>query len=164
MLTKKDQKQLFDELYLLQNCEMALGAFYNELITAYPGERFFWEEAVSDEVDHARWVGQLISMVSTNLDKFMLGQYRAELLKTYIDGVYAEIARIKTCQITRQEVMALILNYERSKVEQHPFDAVRSTFPEYINFVQGSMPRINEHSSRIQAYARQKMNELQPAN
>jgi hypothetical protein len=164
MPIKKDQKQLFEELYLLQNCELALGAFYQELTTAYPGERFFWEEAVSDEVNHARWVGQLIAIVSTGIDKFMLGQYRAELLKTYIEGIYSEIARIKSGQISRQEVEALILNYERSKVEQRPFDIVRSTHPDYINLVMASNPQIGEHSARIQAYVKQKLNEHERVN
>jgi hypothetical protein len=68
MLTKKDQKQPFEELYLLQNCEMALGAFYNKLITAYPGERFFWEEAISDEINHARLVGLKIKTESYSSD------------------------------------------------------------------------------------------------
>ena len=48
MLNKLNQKQLFDELYLLQNCELAMGAFDQELATQCPEERFFWEEAVSE--------------------------------------------------------------------------------------------------------------------
>jgi hypothetical protein len=161
MLTKKDQKQLLEELYLLQNCEMALGAFYHELISAFPGERFFWEEAVSDEVNHARWIGQLISVVSTHIDKFLLGQFRVELLKTYVEGIYDEIAKIESRQLSRKEIMILVLNYERSKIELRPFDAVKSNFPEYINIISGSLPQIEEHATRIQAYAKNKIEELE---
>lgn len=159
MLNKRDQKQLFDELYLLQNCELALGAFYQELITAFPGERFFWEEAVSDEVNHARWIGQLIAIISTNIDKFSLGQYRVELLRTYIEGLYLEIAKIKAGKMSRQEILALVQNYERSKVEQRPFEAVKSTHPDYLNLVEGSAKQLEEHSTRILAYVKQKADE-----
>jgi hypothetical protein len=160
MIARKDQNQIFEELYHLQNCELALSMFYQELISIFPGDRFFWEEAVSDEINHARMIGQLIVIVSSNLDKFAPGIFRTELLKTYAEGVYSDIKRIKESSITPYDVLSLALNYERSMLEQKPYNAVNSSTPEYLGFTEKFKSELNQHSTRLVKYISQIMQTL----
>jgi len=160
MISYKEQGQILEELYHLQNCELALAAFYEELAVLYRDERFFWEQAVSDEVDHARWVGQLIALTSSKIDKFSLGAFRTELLRTYIEGVYANVRKIKNRQLSRKEILILCLGYEESLLEYRPFTAVKSNLKEYLNMVEDCAPKINEHKQRIENYTRSKLEGL----
>lgn len=157
MIGRRDQNQIFEELYHLQNCELALSMFYQEMISVFPSERFFWEEAVADEINHARWVGQLIVLVSSNIEKFAPGVFRTELLKTYVEGVYEDIKRIKERSITPYEILALALNYERSSLEKKPYNAVKSSAPEYLGFVEAFKPELGLHNTRLEKYISQKM-------
>jgi hypothetical protein len=160
VIPRKDQNQIFEELYHLQNCELALGMFYQELISIFPKDRFFWEEAVSDEINHARMVGQLIVLVSSNIDKFAPGIFRTELLKTYAEGVYSDIKLIKERSITPYDILALALNYERSMLEQKPYNAVRSDATEYLGFVEKFKPELSLHNERLIKYIAQVMQTL----
>lgn len=151
---------MFEELYHLQNCELALSMFYQELISIFPADRFFWEEAVSDEINHARLVGQLIVLVSSNLEKFAPGIFRTELLKTYAEGVYSDIKRIKSQSMTPYDILALAINYERSALEQKPYNAVNSSAPEYLGFVEKFKSELNQHNTRLINYIAQVMKTL----
>jgi hypothetical protein len=157
MITRKDQNQIFEELYHLQNCELALGMYYQELISIFPDERFFWEEAVADEVNHARWVGQLIVIVSSDIEKFAPGIFRTELLKTFVEGIYSEIKRMREGKMSRKEILALALGYERSVLEQKPFNAVKSITPEYVGFIEAFAPELKIHNDRLGQYISQKL-------
>lgn len=157
MLMRREQNQILEELYHLQNCEMALGVFYGELVIQFPAEKYFWEEAVSDEVNHARWLGRLIAIVSGNLDSFSPGLYRTELLKTFTEGVYREVDRIRKGILSKQEIMGLILNYERAGLELKPYEIVRSSLPEFQVWVNSIKPDLALHSKRLIDYASQKI-------
>ena len=156
-MPKRGQNQLMEELYHLQNCELALGVFYGELVTLFPEERYFWEEAVSDEINHARWVGKLIAMVSGKIDFFSPGSYRTDLLKTFTEGVYHEVDRIKKGEHSRWEILGLILNYERSGLELKPYEVVHSSLPEFQAMTTSFKPELAIHSKRLIDYASQKM-------
>jgi hypothetical protein len=160
MIARKDQNQIYEELYHLQNCELALSMFYQELISIFPSDRFFWEEAVSDEINHARMIGQLIVIVSSNMEKFAPGIFRTELLKTYAEGVYSDIKRIKERSMTPYDILALALNYERSMLEQKPYNAVNSSTPEYLGFAEKFKSELNQHSNRLVKYISQIMQTL----
>lgn len=160
MIARKEQNQIFEELYHLQNCELALSMFYQELIAVFPDDRFFWEEAVSDEINHARMVGQLIVLVSSNLEKFVPGIFRTELLKTYAEGVYSDIKRIKARSMTPYDILALAINYERSTLEQKPYNAVKSSATEYLWLVEKIKSEISQHNVRLEKYIAQKMKTL----
>ncbi len=157
MLPKRDQNQLMEELYHLQNCEMALGVFYGELVALYPEERYFWEEAVSDEINHARWLGKLIVLVSGMIESFSPGSYRTELLKTFAEGIYREVDRIKNGEHTKREILGLILNYERSGLELRPYEVVHSSLPEFQALVASLKPELAIHCKRLVDYASRKM-------
>jgi len=156
-LPKRDQNQLMEELYHLQNCELALSVFYSELVALFPEERYFWEEAVSDEINHARWVVKLIVMVSGKIDSFSPGSYRTELLKTFTEGVYREVDRIKKGEHSRWEIFGLILNYERSGLELRPYEVVHSSLQEFQTMIALFKPELAIHSKRLIDYASQKM-------
>ena len=160
MMPRRDQNQIFEELYHLQNCELALSMFYQELISVFPGDRFFWEEAVSDQINHARMIGQLIVLVSSNLEKFAPGIFRIELLKTYAEGVYSDIKRIKERSMTPYEILALAINYERSTLEKKPYNAVASSAPEYLGFIETMKPELSQHNTRLEKFISQKMQTL----
>jgi hypothetical protein len=160
MIARKEQNQIFEELYHLQNCELALSMFYQELISIFPGDRFFWEEAVSDEINHARCVGQLIVLVSSNIEKFAPGIFRTELLKTYAEGVYEDIKKIKAQSMTPYDILALAINYERSTLEQKPYNAVNSSEPAFLGFVEKFKSELNLHNTRLIKYISQVMKTL----
>ena len=160
MLLRRDQTQIYEELYHLQNCEMALGAYYQQLAELYPKERMIWETAFSDEVGHAHWVGQVIALVATDIGNFSQGRFRIELLRTFLEGIYQNLDKASKGELTRKELLQLALDYEHSLVLQKPYEAVQSALPDFVNLVKGHAPEVQEHSQRLQNYLRQKLAEL----
>ncbi len=163
-MIKKDQNQIFEELYHLQNCELALGEYFNELARLYPDEKWFWEQAVGEEVNHARQVGRLIAQVSSNLNKFAFGRYRVELLKTFLDGIYANVQKIRSKQLSRPEILQIALDYETSFIESKPYDIVSSADSDFLLFKTTFSEELLEHTSKMKAYIQQKLATAVAAN
>jgi hypothetical protein len=159
-LLKKDQGQFFAEIYHLQNCELALGEFYQQLADFFVDQRWFWQDAVSDEVNHARQVGKLISLISSDLSKYEVGRYRLATLQTYLDGLYSHIESVKKKEVTAIEVLKLACDYEKSALESKPFDIVTSSDPAFSRFKLNLLADLEAHSKKIVDYAKQKIDSM----
>ena len=156
-MLQNEQRKLIEELYHIQNCELALASFYQELTVKFPDERFFWEEAVADEINHARHIGRLIAMVSSNLKRYSAGRFKIELLKTYLERIYNHIMMIQNGQMNRREILLTVLDYERADIEISPWEGVKSYEDEYKNYVYAFEDEMKIHTTRIVSYVKDKL-------
>ena len=156
-MLQKEQRKIIEELYHIQNCELAMASFYQELTMHFPEERFFWEEVVADEINHARKIGQLIAMVTVNLKRFEPGRFKLELLRTYLERIYSNIKQIQEGQMKHKEVLLTILDYEKSEIETKPYDVVKSFEDDYRHFCYDFEDEIKVHTARITSYVKNKL-------
>ena len=156
-MLKKEQLQIFEEAYHLQNCELAMGEFYQQLADRLPEEKLFWQDAISDKVNQARMVGRLIAMIASKPAKFMPGKFRVAMLETFLTGVYEHIEMIQQKRLTRTEVYKIALDYESSLLMIRPFDIVESSEPDYRAFRDSFATDMQVHSQKMKSYIRQKL-------
>jgi len=156
-MLQKDQRKIVDELYHIQNCELALASLYQELTQKFPTERFFWEEAVADEINHARKMGQLIAMATSNLRRYTPGRFKLELLKTYLERLYSHILMIQNGQMNRKEILLTVLDYEKSDIETNPYEVVKSYEDDYTNFAFAFEDDMKVHSAKMLLYVKEKL-------
>ena len=157
---QKDQRKIIEEMYHIQNCELALGSLYQELTEKFPDERFFWEEAVADEINHARKIGRLIGIASANLKRYSAGRFKIDLLKTYLERVYNHVRLIQEGKMSHKEILLMILDYEKSDIELKPFEVVKSYENEYTDFIYAFEDEIKIHADRISTYVKGKLGQL----
>lgn len=160
-MIKKDANQVFEELYHLQNCEMALGIYYQELAEHFPHERMFWEEAIGDMVNHARRVGELIARFASNQDRFRPGKYRVAVLETFLTGIYDHVQMIKQNALPPNDMLKIAFDYECSAIMNKPCDIVESVDRGFIEFKMNFADEVLEHSNRVKKYIEQKLG-MQP--
>jgi hypothetical protein len=160
ILLKKELSQLYEEIYHLQNCELALGEYFQQLALLFPDEKWFWEEAITDEINHARQVGMLIAMVSSGPLKFGSGRYRVAMLETYLGGIYENIEKLERKELSPKEALKIAFDYENSILETKPFDIVSSTAAVFKEFKDKLTPDLLAHSERVRQYTQQKMASL----
>lgn len=156
-MVRADKKQILEELYHMQNCALALGEFYHQLSIVYYDEKWFWEEAVADEINHARKIGELVAMVATNAEQYLVGKYRVDMMRTFLDGVYENIKLINDRKLTRPATLRLCLEYEKSPIIARPFDVVKSYEKSFYEFSEGFESEIGSHALRITAYVKEKL-------
>ncbi len=156
-MLQTDQRKIIEELYHIQNCELAMASFYQELTVLFPEERFFWEEAVADEINHARKIGQLIAMASSNLKRYSPGRFKLELLKTYLERIYTHIKMIQDGQMNRKEILLAIMDYEKADIETNPYEVVKSYEDDYREFSFAFEDDIKIHTMRITSYVKEKL-------
>ena len=159
-MLKKELGQLYEEIYHLQNCELALGEYYQQLAALLPEEKLFWEGAVSDEINHAMQVGKLIGMISSNPLIYGSGRYRVAMLSTYLEGIYENIEKIKRKELPPNEALRIAFDYENSVLETKPYDIVNSSDSSFREFKGKFIPELLEHSERIRQFAQKKIEEL----
>lgn len=152
MTVSKFKSQILEELYHLQNCELALGLLYQQLSVCYENEKWFWEEAIADEVNHARAAGQMISLVSGNTQNYLPGRYRVDSLKTFLDGIYDKIDQIKSNKLNRQEILQMVLDYENAPIESRPFEVVMTSEASFKVLASKLADDIKAHRQRISSY------------
>lgn len=162
MLQRKEQVQIYEEIYRLQNCELAMGEYYQQIAEKLRDERLFWEEAISDKVNHARLVGRLIAMISAKPAKFVNGKYRVAVMETFLAGIYEQIELIRDNKMTLTQIYKAALDYEGSLLMTRPFDIVESSDPEFRSFKEMFAEEAQQHSTRIRLYIRQKLGTAQP--
>ena len=156
-MLQNDQRKIVEELYHIQNCELALASLYQELTVKFPDERFFWEEAVADEINHARNIGKLIAMVSTNIKRYSPGRFKIELLKTYLERAYNHILMIQNGQLSHKEILLIVLDYEKAEIETNPWEVVKSYENEYTDFAYAFEDDMKIHTARIVTYVKEKL-------
>jgi hypothetical protein len=156
-MLQNEQRKIIEELYHIQNCELALASLYQELTSKFPEERFFWEEAVADEINHARLIGKLIAITSTNMKRYSPGRFKIELLKTYLERAYNHIMMIQNGQMERKEILLTVLDYEKAEIETNPWEAVKSYENEYTDFAYAFEDDMKIHTGRIVSYVKEKL-------
>ena len=159
-MLKKELGQLYEEIYHLQNCELALGEYFQQLADLFPEGKLFWEDAVADEINHARLVGKLIGMISSNPLIYGFGRYRVAMLATYLEGIYENIEKIKRKELPPKEALRIAFDYENAILETKPFDIVSSSDISYREFREKFISEILEHSERIRQYTQKTIAEL----
>jgi hypothetical protein len=157
-LIKKELSQAMEEMYHLQNCELAMGEYYQQLAERFPpAERLFWEEAISDEVNHARMVGRIIALVSSSSNLFRPGKYRVAVLETFLAGIYENVELMRKGALNMQQMLKIAGDYEDSTILLRPYDIVESLDPKFQDFRKGFAEEINEHSTRMKQFLSQKL-------
>lgn len=151
------QRKIIEELYHIQNCELALASFYQELTIKFPEERFFWEEAVADEINHARKIGQLIALASTNLKRYSPGRFKLELMKTYLERIYTHIKMIQDNKMNHKEILLAIMDYEKADIETKPYEIVKSYDDDYREYSFAFEDDLEIHAKRITSYVKEKL-------
>jgi rubrerythrin len=156
-LIKKELISSVEELYHLQNCELAMGEYYQYLAEQFPNERLFWEEAISDEVNHARMAGRLIALVTSNPQAYSPGKYRVAVLETFLSGIYEQIERLNRNALSPHEALKIANDYEDSAILSKPYEIVTSRDQKYNDFRKIFSDDIAVHHSRISQYITQKL-------
>jgi hypothetical protein len=156
-LIKKDLITSIEELYHLQNCELAMGEYYQQLADRSPDERLFWAEAISDEVNHARMVGRIVAMVSSNPNAFNPGKFRVAVLVTFLTGVYGQIERFRGNALSPAEELKIAYDYEVSAIMSRPYDIVESHDPQFMDLRNKFAEEVAVHNNRIRQYIEQKL-------
>jgi hypothetical protein len=156
-LIKKEFTQTIEELYHLQNCELAMGEYYQHLAEQFPNEQLFWEEAISDEVNHARAVGRLIALVSSNPQAFGPGKYRVAVLETFLAGIYEQIDHLNNNTLSHQEALKIAYDYEESAILSKPLEIVSSLDSKFHEFRKRFTDEIAVHQDRLKQYIGQKL-------
>jgi hypothetical protein len=156
-LLKKDTNQMFEELYHLQNCEMAMGIYYQQLAEHYPGDKMFWEEAIGDMVNQARRVGELISKFASNPDVYKPGKYRVAVLETFLSGVYEHVHLIEKKSLAPNEMLRIAFDYESSVIMSKPYDIIDSIDRNFGQFKTRFAEEVSEHNLRVRQYIGQKL-------
>jgi len=146
-----------EELYHLQNCELAMGEYYQRLAERFPLERLFWEEAICDEVNHARTVGRLIALVSSDPQSYRQGKYRVAVLETFLAGIYEQIDLLRQGSLSTQEILKIAYDYEGSAIMSKPYDIVDSSEVKFYDLRQKFADDAESHCDRIRQYIAQKL-------
>ncbi len=156
-MIKKDLISSVEELYHLQNCELAMGEYYQQLAERFPDERLFWEAAISDTVNHARRVGRIVAMVTSIPSAFNPGKYRVAVLTTFLTGVYGQIEHFRNNALSPTEELKIAYDYETSAIMSRPYDIVESRDPKFLELRKIFAEDVAAHNGRIKQYIEQKL-------
>ena len=156
-LIKKDLISTVEELYHLQNCQLAMGEYYQQLAERIPSERMFWEEAICDEVNFARATGRLIALVTSNPQSYGPGKYRVAVLETFLSGIYEQAEQVRKGALTTPEMLKIAYDYEGSAIILRPYDIVESQDSTFREFRKRLTDDVAGHCDRIRQYVDQKL-------
>lgn len=156
-MIKKELISTVEELYHLQNCQLAMGEYYQQLAEQFPNEQLFWEEAISDEVNFARATGRLIALMTSNPQSYGPGKYRVAVLETFLSGIYEQIEHLNKNALSHQEALKIAYDYEDSAILSKPYEIVNSLDPKFRDFRKRFSDDVAIHHDRIRQYISQKL-------
>ncbi|NIM90218.1 MAG: hypothetical protein GTO17_04640 [Candidatus Aminicenantes bacterium] len=151
-MEESTSQKIIQLLDLLREVESALGDFYSRCAFFFPEDESLWEELKSDEIKHAGQVEELTIIFNEKKDRFRLGEFNPEPLKTFLEDIEDQRDSLEKGELTRDNALFVARDYEDNLVENKFLRAIESEEPEFIRLTEQIEQEETEHLEELEDY------------
>ena len=146
----KDLESILDELKGMAECELTLAEFYRTCAQIWEEDKEFWLTLERQENIHAQNIDRMAEIISKKHERFE--SYRAfnpAAMKTMISGIENNIRRLKSGEISKNNVLFIARDIEQSLIEAKYHEIVKTNDIEYQNLVKKIVSQTVVHKGMI---------------
>jgi len=142
--------EIKEVLTVMAEVEMTLARFYKTCGEIWPEDRAFWAHLVEQETQHARNILRMGKIIAQKTRLFEVHRpFNSAAMKTVLSGICANIERAKKGEFSRQRVLAIANDLEKSLIEAKYSEVFKTTDVEYQNLVNQIVKDTKNHQQII---------------
>jgi hypothetical protein len=145
-------KTIDDMIEKLKQIELSLSKFYGMCSESFSIDKVFWHRLSEEEKSHANLLNKLHEEIKKNESEFAMGRFHYEALMTFIQGIEDVTKRLKHGEIVRKKAFTIAMDFEKSLVERHFFDVVKSENARFLSVKKSLVEASKAHYQRLRDY------------
>ncbi|HNY11127.1 MAG TPA: hypothetical protein PKK26_06000 [Candidatus Wallbacteria bacterium] len=145
MSMQKHLEELIRMADLFIDLELSLEKYYDFCAKIFPDEKYAWFGISTQESIHAKIFKKMKELMTNNPEKWSLGKYNYEALKTTVDLLHARIKKNEANDYDSRVVVSFAKDIESSLVESDIVNAFVSDCSEYQVMVRKIAEETDEH-------------------
>jgi len=151
-MTKKHLDELIEMVDLFIALELSLEKYYELCAKIFPDEKFAWFGIATQEGIHAKIFKKIKEKMTLDPEKWTLGKYNYEALKTMVDSIHIKLLEIQGKDYNSKYVVTFIKDVEFSLIESDIANAFISSDKDYYNMMRKMMEETDEHKEFLNRF------------
>jgi 1,2-phenylacetyl-CoA epoxidase catalytic subunit len=147
----RNAEQILD---FLRDIELVVAELYRRFSRFFAEDRVIWEDLSQDEEGHAKMVTELKRTLLKNGSPFEVGKINIASLTTYRRGIENNLSRLQRGELGRQNALFIARDFERTLIEHHFYESIRSDSPEYRAIRDKIQKETELHLQKLENYIR----------
>jgi hypothetical protein len=144
-MSKKHLDELLEMADLFIELESSLEKYYELCAKIFPDEKFAWFGVATQEGIHAKIFKKIKEKISQAPEKWSLGKYNYEVLKTTVDSIHKKLEEIQARDYVSIYIVTFAKDIEFSLIESDISNAFVSSDPEYGDMIKKIIEETEEH-------------------
>ncbi len=145
-------EELIKQVDLFIDLESSLETFYEQCAKIFPDEKYAWYGIATQEGIHAKIFKKIKEYIDEQPEKWSIGKYNYDALKTMVDSVHEMLFRIKAGDYKAKVLINFARDVESSLVESDIANAFISEKGEYSKMVKKILEETCEHKEFINRF------------
>ena len=138
------------ELFI--DLESSLEKYYELCAKIFPDEKFAWFGVATQEGIHAKIFQNIKAKITLEPEKWSLGKYNYEALKTMVDSLHKKLAEIQAKDYNSRYVVTFVKDVEFSLIESDIANAFVSDDKDYRNMMKKMVEETDEHKDFLNRF------------
>jgi len=144
--------QALEVMKILVQAEYAVEELYRFCAAEWEEDQRFWLRMASEEEKHAHNIEKMIAIVSKKPDLFATGRsFNAAAINTFLDHIRSSMNRVKTQDITKQNMLFIARDIENSLIESKYSEIMKTNDIEFLSFAREIDSDTLAHKTLIEA-------------
>lgn len=138
-------------LELMIQLELTLADLYREAARVWDDEKDFWNNMAVAETKHANHISKMIGIIKKKPEKFsVVRPFNTMGVKTVMAGIEDHHNKLKAGKIPREKFLLVTRDIERSVLEKHYVEIVKTNDLEYMTLMTGILAETEEHRKSLE--------------
>jgi len=147
----RDLESILDVLKDMAECELTLAEFYRTCAQIWEEDKEFWLNLERQENIHAQNIDRMAEIISKKHERFeSYRPFNPGAIKTMISGIENNIRRLKSGEISKNNVLFIARDIEQSLIEAKYDEIVKTNDIEYQNLVKEIVSQTVVHKGMIE--------------
>ncbi|HOV89233.1 MAG TPA: hypothetical protein PKW07_00795 [Syntrophorhabdaceae bacterium] len=130
--------------------EMTIAELYSICANTWEEDAEFWLDIWRDEIRHAQFINRIIEIISKKPENFEKGRpFNVFGLETTINDINAKIQMIKNKEISNENILFIVKDYENGYLEDRYSEIVKTDDIEYKTLMQNIANETGRHKDKI---------------
>ncbi len=146
----RDLESILDVLKDMAECELTVAEFYRTCAQIWEEDKEFWLTLERQENIHAQNIDRMAEIISKEHECFeSYRPFNPAAMKTMISGIENNIRRLKSGEISKNNVLFIARDIEQSLIEARYDEIVKTNDIEYQNLVKKIVTQTLDHKGII---------------
>jgi rubrerythrin len=139
-----------DVIEMLAKHEEAMSRLYSAYLKLFPEGKDLWYGMAEEELEHAKWLRDLVPQIKTGAVYFSEKRFRREAIQTSLEYVEGHLAKAQKEKIAVKEALSTALDIEKAIIESRYFEVIQGDSGKLKQTFENLLASTKAHRDKVQ--------------